>query len=288
MAIAAGATSVTIKYVYLAFAAAALSGAAASRTWGGMRWAHVAGAAFAVAATYFSTGRGNVVIAALIACVAYALGRDRALSRRRFVAGGAALGVFTIAVFIAGGQLIGKTYANSPLVRLDHVFSRHEAIAPLGLPYLYASAPVAALERQVQLVSPLGRTWGCANLSAACSALEAAGVDVSAEPRTRPFTGSPIAWNTYTALDLPLIDGGFLFALPIVGLQGMLVGVCWGLARRRRAAGVVAYAVFSSAVIFSFAQSNFTAPNVLGAVVFALIALALTTPGRRGRPAGAG
>ena len=61
--------------------------------------------------------------------------RERPLSRGRFVAGSVAVAGIALVVFIAGGNLIGKTFANNPgLQAVPSTFTQHP-LRVLGLPY---------------------------------------------------------------------------------------------------------------------------------------------------------
>ena len=127
---------------------------------------------------YFSTGRATIIIAVVIAGVAYATARARPISKARFLTGVGAVGVAALLIFVAGGLIIGKTFENNrELQWLPSVFSRHSAVSSLALPYQYATAPVAGLDVQVEVSSTWGDAHGCATLSEACQAIRTAGID---------------------------------------------------------------------------------------------------------------
>jgi len=267
LAIGAGAMALTIKYVYAAAAAALLCALAASRAQVPLaRRAWLAAAAAAALSTYFSTARSNIVLFGLASLVVYGLGSRVAVTRRKLVGATAAFAAFTIVVFLVGGAVIGKTIEDNALGRVQSPFTEHPALGTLGLPYQYASAPLAALDDQVAVSEPFGRAHGCALLAVGCRVLQAGGVAVTPEPAIRPFTGEPLPWNTYTALDLPLIDGGPGF-VPIAFLViGIACGVLWISARRRQALGLVTYGTAGAAIVYSPVQSNFLVPQAVGAI----------------------
>jgi hypothetical protein len=92
-------------------------------------------------------------------------------------------------------------------------------------------------------------------------------------PQIRPFTARPLQWNTYTALDVPLIDGGTAMLIPILALIGILTGLLWRVACRRQTLGVVAYALESVALLTAAGSFNFTAPALVGGFLISLLAL---------------
>jgi hypothetical protein len=266
--VGAGELALTIKYVYAALAATALCASAAGATQR-RRW--VVLATLCAGSTYFSTARSTVVAASLVAIIAYLLGRGRAITRAQFVAGAAALGAFAFLVFLIGGELIGKTFENNPdLQSVPSTFTRHERLSVLALPYQYASAPIAALDVQVDAASMWGSTHGCAAFVEACRILEAGGVDLDIASRVRPFTREPLSWNTYTALDIPLLDGGRALAVPIIASIGLSLGALWELARRRWFSALCMYALLGAATGTAAGSFNFTAPHILGAITIAL------------------
>jgi hypothetical protein len=270
----AGASPVTIKYVYAAIAAAGLAGIVAGRAKTAVarrRWLIIA--AVNVASVYFSTGRSTIVIVAAIATFGYWLGKERLPSTRILIAGAAGLGVLALTALIAIGEIQGKTFENSALRTLPSAFTEHAALRPLALPYEYASASFGALNEQVAVSTIWGESDGCATASAVCSGLEHLGVpDIEPRPLIRPFTALPLRWNLYTALDLPLLDGGRALALPILALTGALFGMLWSF--RRSLFGSVAYAIAAPTLLFSANQFGFTAPHILGGVLIALALVA--------------
>jgi oligosaccharide repeat unit polymerase len=270
-AIGTGATPVTIKFVYAALAASAVSGVAAAQAPTPNRriaWAMAASAA--VASLYFSTGRGILVYGLIIAAIAYLLARPRLPPRGRFLLGVGVIASIAVIVHILGGLVIGKTYANNPDLRqTPSYFSSHSELRAFALPYQYASAPIAALGIEVDASTPLGTSHGCAVFSEACSILRHLGANVEPVRRIRPFTRPPLPWNTYTSLDAPLQDVGVVGAIPLMALVGILVGGLWGAARARRRHALVAYPIAAAAVVAAPGQFAFTAPHLLGAMVIA-------------------
>jgi oligosaccharide repeat unit polymerase len=272
-AIGDGFASVTIKFVYPGLATAALAALAAARSTRRTGWLVLAGAA--TGSMYFSTGRSTILLAAITAASAYLLGRPRMPSARRLLPLAAGAAVAVVVLMLVMGQLLGKTFANSEIATLDTPFDGSKAVSVLALPYHYASTPIAALQAQVDVLPLFGRTYGCALARDACAVLDKAGMNVEPEPRIRPFTGSPLPWNTYTALDLPLVDFGVaLFWLPIL-LTGLASGAIWRRAIAGSAGAKAIYAVLASAIMYSTVQYNFLAPHVLGAIAFVLVGLGL-------------
>jgi hypothetical protein len=285
IAIGNGATPVTIKFVYAAIAASALSGVAAAlapTTNRRIAWGLAAGAA--VASLYFSTGRSTLVYGGIIGATAYLLARPALPKRSRFLVGVGAIACIAVVVHILGGLVIGKTYANNTDLRVTpSFFSSHSHFRALALPYQYASAPTAALGIQVDASTPLGTSRGCAVFSEPCSVLKDLGADVEPVRRIRPFTRSPLPWNTYTSLDAPLQDVGIVGTIPLMAIVGILVGALWAGARARWHHALVAYPIAAAAVIMAYSQFAFTAPHVLGAVIIASGMLILS--GQLGRRA---
>jgi len=281
-AVGAGEFAATIKYVYAALAATALCAIVAAEEPGGsaVRWRFAT--LLAIASIYFSTGRGTLVVAMIVALVAYVLARARRLSRAQFIGGCVGVAVLALLIFVVGGRLIGKTYANNPSIQaVPSAFRDHPGLRVLALPYEYASAPIPALDVQVHASTAWGRTHGCAALSEACRVLHKFGLPLEGASRIRPFTTDPLPWNTYTALDIPLLDGGYVLAIPIVGLCGLLMGWLWALASRRSFLAICAYAILAPAAATSYGSFSFTAPHLIGAVLVAFAGLALARLLRR-------
>ena len=270
-----GAAALTIKYLYAGYAAAALCGVAAAlvddrrrrRWWLGL-------GAIVVAAQYFNTGRSNIVLAAVVLIVAESVARRRRPTVRIVAAGSAALVAFLLAIFTVGGAIIGKTLDNSPLSTIASPLTEHELLRPLTLPYLYATAPIPALDVQAEVAASTDPAFGCATLSVLCRIGARAGLDMVPEPAIRPFTGRPLPWNTYTAIDLPLIDGGPALAALFFVLVGWLAGTVWHAARQGVAGATVLYALYASALVYASTQNNFLAPHVVGASLLALLLIA--------------
>ncbi|MGH2957571.1 MAG: hypothetical protein ACRDL6_11330 [Solirubrobacterales bacterium] len=270
----AGASSATIKYLYPAIAGVALCSLAAARQQTVKRrrvWLLLSAAS--VGSIYFATGRVTIVIAAAIALLAYWLGRGALPPARRLVAGGVVLAALALTTMLIIGELQGKTFGNSALQAVPSPFTEHEALEPLALPYEYASASFGALNEQVAVSPTWGETQGCAVGNAACSLLQAAGVDVEPDPFVHGFTGPPLRWNLYTGLDLPIRDGGTALALPIVALAGLAFGWLWSTARGGSTFALVAYAISGPTLLFSGNQFGFVYPHILGAIAIALLLL---------------
>jgi hypothetical protein len=266
-----GVYALTVKYVYFALAAAAMCGVAAGIV-PERRWRWVLATAAAVLSTYFATGRSTVVITGMAATIAYLVAARLALPFRRLLLAAATAGLASLLVFSVMGQLIGKTFENSDLTAVRSFFTEHPQAQPLSKPYLYASAPIGALNVLV-LRAPDDRTDGCAMLSAVCSALSHAGLPTRPLQRIRPFTEKPIPWNTYTALDDVIRDAGGN-AIPVVfGLLGLLCGWLWTAARDGRVWAIAVYGVFSTAILTSAGSNTFAAPHVLGAIAIVLVSL---------------
>lgn len=275
LAIGTGAFAVTIKYLYFSFASVAIAACAAGLASGRVqRYRWIALAAAVGATTYFSTGRSNVVIATIIGLVAYALGRARPISLRHLATAGTLLCVFGLAIFLGVGSLLGKTFENSEIATMQTPFTDHPALSQFALPYEYASAPIAALNERVTISSTWGRARGCATLFSLCGTLSAVGVDVQPEPRIRPFTGRPLPWNTYTALEAPLIDGGYALAVPILGLLGLLVGLLWRAVKAGSLLALLAYSLLTPALVLTYGKNSFFEPYVVGAILLSLLLIA--------------
>lgn len=271
-AIGQGFASVTIKYLYLSIATAALAGllaATAQRRRERRRWQVVA--LLAVASAYFSTGRGTILLVAIVAVVSgFCVKR---LPAGKFLAVGVSAVLLATGALIAGGAVIGKTYGNAPIRSLSSYFAEHPQLSQLALPYEYFSAPISDLQVEVARTTTWGRRHGCATLGTFCTLLHAIGVPVQAESAIRPFTPLPIPWNTYTGLDMPLIDGGFVVAVPIVFLLGLCSGYAWRRAQLGYMSFVCIYGIVASAIAFSIAQNNFFAPHIVGAMVAVLFGI---------------
>ena len=89
-------------------------------------------------------------------------------------------------------------------------------------------------------------------------------------PRTKGFTAPYFEWNTFTSLDLPLIDFGRLLLVPIFSLIGLLVGITWGAARRLRAVGGIAYSLAAAGLVTGYSTFLFTAPQIVGSLFISL------------------
>ncbi len=276
LAIAAGATPVTIKYVYLALAAATLGGIAAARApRRGLRWRWTAFAAVCGASMYFSTGRANIVLALLVGLLAGALSRQEGLNRRRLLGGMVTVTGISLAVFIGGGAIIGKTFSATDISTIDSVFTRLPALSPLAVPYEYLSAPIAGLQQEIRVSSIVGRGGGCATFAVFCQVFHHVGVNAQAEPVIRAFTKPALPWNTYTSLDFLLIDGGFVFFAPLLVLFGTAVGAMWAFAQNGGSGAIAVYVIFATTVLFSAYQNSFFAPHILGSAIISWSSLRL-------------
>ena len=281
-AVGAGEFAATIKYVYAALAATALCAIVAAREPAARAGRWRLATLLAIASIYFSTGRGTLVVATIVGLVAYVLARDRRLTRAQFIGGCVGVAVIALIVFVVGGRLIGKTYANNPSIQaVPSAFRDQPKLRVLALPYEYASAPIAALDVQIHASTAWGATHGCAALSEGCRVLHKLGLPLQGTSRIRPFTTDPLPWNTYTALDIPLLDGGYVFAIPILGLCGLVMGWLWRLARRRSLLAICAYAILAPAAATSSGSFSFTAPHLIGAVLIAFSGIAFARPLRR-------
>jgi hypothetical protein len=281
LAIGEGATTYTIKYVYVAFAAAALSGMAAGRAdAAARRRAWIAVALAAIGMQYFSTGRSNIVLAAVMAWVAYAMTDPRPLRLARALLLAAAVGSSTLAIFLGMGTLLDKSFATSDMRTFDNTFVRHEALRPLALPYQYVTAPLPAFDI-LRAATPRSGRGGCRTLSPACAIGQRLGLPVAPEPSLTGFTGEPAPWNTFTALYAPLVDAGALLGSVVILAEGVLFGLLWAAARTGSVYTVCAYAAMSSAVAYSTVENTLLAPHLIGA---ALIAIGLTAAASRVRP----
>lgn len=270
--IASGTFAVTIKYLYFALAAAALFAFAAARAPDRTTRRVLLAAAFCLSTTsFFATGRSTIVSGVVIVVVTYALARQEPISRRAFTStlvGGACLAVV---VLVAGGLIIGKTYENSSALRTTPSwFTEHPEASVLALPYQYASSPIAAFDVLVPATKPLGGEHGCATLTIACRALQGLGLQVEPVPAVRPFTAEPLKWNTFTALDLPLLDGGWLLLAPLLAALGWGVGRVWRAARAGRPAAIVSYGILAAALLSAFGSFAFLAPHLVGAAIIAV------------------
>lgn len=272
-----GEFSITIKYIYLMFAAIALTaynGALSPPGRGRRRW--IGSCVICVASLYFATGRATVVDGAIAASVTYALARPHPIRKRTLILAIAGLGFLALCVFLSLGAIIGKTFEHDPgFLQVPNVFAGHRYLSELALPYQYASAPIAALQVQVHSSGLWGDGHGCAMVPSVCSILGKIGISVPHIPRIRAFTAPPLPWNTYTSLDAPLIDGGKALLIPIVGLIGSLLGLLWSSAARRNPLAVIFYALEAVALITAAGSFNFTAPQLIGAFLIAAIALGL-------------
>ena len=274
LGLGAGALSLTIKYVYASFAAALVcgfAGALAGSPRARIHW--LLAAAACVLSTYFTTGRSNLVTAALLAGLPFAVVHRDALTLPRLLGATAATAVLVLGALLIGGGIIGKTFSNSELATIQTPFTGHSWSEQLALPYEYATAPIAAFNELDAIAPTWGRTAGCATLSAGCSVLSALGLPAHAEPPIRAFTGPPLPWNTYTALDSLLIDGGPALVIPFAAILGLITGRAWRVAVTLTPLGIIFYSMLATATLFSSVQNNFFASHLLGAMVLAAAAV---------------
>jgi hypothetical protein len=284
-ALSDGAAALTIKYLYVGYAACALCGIAAGSARDARRrhlWLGLG--ILTVLAEYFTTARSNVILTALVLVLAEAVVRRRELGARGLIVCAVAVAALALLVFSAGGAIIGKTLDNNPeLGAVSSPLTEKRLLRPLALPYQYASAPIAALQVQVHAARQTEDALGCATFAVACTVAAHLGADVTPEPAIRPFTRSPLAWNTYTALDLPLVDGGPLFAIAFFALAGAWLGWLWRRARAGSTRATAVYAVYGTVVLYSAVQNNYFAPQIVGATGLILAFIWIGAHARRGR-----
>lgn len=274
LAIAEGATQITIKYIYFAFAASALAAMAAARAASvAARRAWVAVALVMIASQYFSTGRSNLLLAAVMACIAYLIASPRRVDTRRLMLAAAGVGVSTLAVFLGMGSLLGKSFDASDVRTFDNTFVRSEPIQPLALPYQYVTAPLPAFD-VISGATPATGRGACQTLSPLCSLGQKLGLPVEPEPSLTGFTGAPAAWNTFTALYAPMVDGGRLLGGLIIFAEGLLFGLLWGAVRAGSLYAAGAYATTSAAVVYSTVENTLLQPHLVGAALIAVVLIA--------------
>lgn len=274
LAIGTGATPVTIKYVYFAFAAVTLATLAAAREPNrdrSRRW--IAAAIVAGFSMYFATGRANILLALLIGLLTWGVARPESITRSRVAITLVSVVVIGLLVFSIGGAIIGKTFSANEVSTIDSIFTRHKSLSVLAVPYEYLSAPIAGLQREVGLSTTWGTGHGCATLAFVCQILRRGGLHVEPEPAIRPATKPPLRWNTYTGLDFWLIDGGVALMAPIAFAFGGIMGGLWSAARRKHSSMIILYAIFSSTLLFSAYQDSFFAPHIVGAAIIGTTAL---------------
>ena len=272
LAVGGGATQFTIKYIYLAFAAAALCGmAAAGAASARRRWSWAACAVASVSAEYFSTGRSNILLAALMACVGWAVTRG-SLSRRHLAAAAAAIGVVALVSFFAVGALLGKTAGASDLFSYENVFATHPWLKQLALPYQYLTAPVGGLNIVADISPEFGRAHGCATLSVGCSAGRRLGLPMQPEPQLTAFTAPPSTENTFTAFYDPVIDVGPWLAPLMMAAFGLAAGRLWARTRVSWTA-VGVYSVWAAVLAYSTVENTLLQSYVVGASVCIAAAL---------------
>ena len=274
LAIAEGATRITIKYIYFAFAASALAAMAAARAASvAGRRAWVAVASVMIALQYFSTGRSNLLLAAVMACTAYFIASPKRVDGRRLMLAATTVGVCAVAVFLGMGSLLGKSFDASDVRTFDNTFVRMEPLQPLALPYQYVTAPLPAFD-VISAATPVTGRGACQTLSPLCSLGQKLGLPVEPEPSLTGFTGAPAAWNTFTALYAPMVDGGRLLGGLIIFAEGLLFGLLWGAVRAGSLYAAGAYAITSAAVIYSTVENTLLQPHLIGAALIAVVLIA--------------
>jgi oligosaccharide repeat unit polymerase len=275
LAIGAGGLSLTIKYIYFAFAAVSLStimAGAARQSATRNRW--LAAAVGSGLSLYFTTARSDMIVALVIGLLTWGVARPDTVTRARLLLTLGALIVLALLIFTVGGAIIGKTLTSNELSTINSPFTRDSALTDLALPYEYLSAPIAGLQREVALSSTWGRDDGCATLHVVCQILRKAGLNVHPEPAIRAETRAPLSWNAYTSLDFLLIDGGFVWVAPMTLVLGLLMGALWAGARKGRVRLVALYAIFGSTLLLSAYQNSFFAPHIVGSAIICLLAIA--------------
>jgi oligosaccharide repeat unit polymerase len=283
-AVNGGGFSIEVKYVYATFAAAALVGIVIARAGdrrGRLMWTAVG--IGLVLATYFTTGRSNIVTAALVLAVSTVAASSLRVRPRHLAVGVIGTSLIAAAVLFVGGELIGKTFEASEISTIDSVFARHDALRPLGQPYLYATAALPALEVVADGATTFGRHHGCSMLAPACSVLRRVGIDAEPVARIRPFTAPPVRWNTYTSVEAPLEDFGLAFVWLPFAVAGVVAGVAFLAATRRTPAGIAVYAITVPAIVTAIGNFNFSGAHLVGAALIALVALRFA-PVVRGAP----
>lgn len=278
-AIGEGQFVVTVKYVYANLAAVALTGAVAglaSRTRLSRGW--IAALLALIAATYFTTARSNIFLAVVVAAVAFFVFGSRRPSRKSVGLAVVAAGIAALVLFGVMGSMVGKQFSAYPeFQEVPNFFQGRDALSTLAIPYRYLSSSIPAFDLQVQQSSLFGQAHGCAMASEVCSVLRQAGLGVDPVPRVKEFTAPYFEWNTYTGLDLPLIDFGKMFLIPIIAVIGIVVGAVWGAARHGKVAAGVSYSLIAACLVGGYSTFFFTAPHIVGALLIALGCLAIAS-----------
>lgn len=271
-AIGEGEFSVTVKYLYANLAAIALAGGVAGlSSRARLSWGWIATLVVLVAATYFTTARSNIFLAVVVGGVAFFIFGSRRPSRKTVVIAVVAIGIAALTVFGVMGAMVGKEFGAYPeFQEVPNFFQGRDTLSTLAIPYRYLSSSIPAFDLQVQQSTLFGQTHGCAMASEVCSALQQAGLDVDPVPRVKEFTAPYFEWNTFTGLDLPLIDFGKAFLIPVFALIGMIVGALWGAALRMRPAAGISYSVVAACLVGGYSTFFFTAPHIIGALLIAL------------------
>ena len=259
--------AITVKYAYFALTAVPLSVLAALLSEGRERRGWALAAAAAIGAIYFTTARSAIWLAAGSAVFVWALVAQSRLGLRQLAYAGGGLVALGAVILVGGGSLIGKTFHRTDLSMIRTSFSDHSYLEPVAIPYEYASNPIAALDLQVKAEPTWGHARGCATLAPACRVLRTLGLPTRPEPSLRAFTAAPVRWNTYTALDRPIVDGGPALVVPIILLLGAAVGVAWVVVSARSAGGIFAYALVGPAVLFTPAANFAATEHFLGPLV---------------------
>lgn len=264
------------RFIYFAIVAVtltAMASATAEDRLTGRLWGIGCGAA--ISTPYFTSGRGVVMYLLGVACLAYLLTRRTQPTMRQLLAGAAAFGAVIIAVTMAIGVLQDRGLTKtSDLGSVPSVFRDHDLVSQLAVPYSYAALPLSGLTEQVKLSSALGESDGCASARIVCNGLNRLGLDVEPVDPARPFTSRPLRFNLYTALDLPLADGGYIFAPLILGLTGFVLGLLWCACRRGSLVGLVGYPIIGAACFYATSKYDFASQYLIGALIISLLLVA--------------
>ncbi len=262
----AGAAPRSFAYVRLAFPAVTLCSLAAALApdpAGRHRW--LLACACATGSLYFSTSRGLVVDALIMAVVIQLIASGRVTVGARSATIVAAVALSAVIIFVGVGVLGGHTFTRSGIGSFDNFFVRHPAISVLALPYQDTSAPVVGLDIRLADSTTWGRAYGCATFELECRLARDAGLSTDEEPLQPPFTASPLPWNAYTFLDTFLVDGGKALAMMLVAVMGVLIGLVWSFARKGMGYGTILYAFSVPVLVFSYRQ------NLLDTFAFAAL-----------------
>lgn len=278
-AIGDGSFDATIKFTYAALGSAAVAAVAAGRADTHRRrnvWLLIS--VLSVAMIYLATGRSTLLAAATVAAVAFILSAQVRVTPRRLAIAGSISASAALVVFLVGGEITGKTFANNPdLARLPSAFNGGIDLPNwMALPYEYMSAPIPASDVQLGYVVGVGGIGGCVTFPEVCGGLQRLGVDAEPVDRVRLFTARPLRWNTYTSIDSPALDFGWVPTAPFFFLIGIAGGALWNRAERGGPGSIAIYALLAPALITGFNVFNFTAPHVVGSMIYAAAIMTAT------------